>query len=274
MYKFHHGLMLLVLLMYAFTVKSEEVGQAKNLRSQIRNSWTLSLEHYKESYKETISQKTLMREDASMLGLKLVNQHYFSEPFFMRSSVRFALGESDYTGAVQHQEYGSFKSKGQLRTTLDFQLTGHYTTSTRMLLTPYSGIGYRYLVDHLQEVSGGYKREANYAYGILGISSYFMIADKVQLAPYFQYHYLLFGKQFSYIDGEDSSPLVHKQRQGYGYEIGLPVALSSNDRWQLTAFYRYWHIADSNKVVNSHQILTMEPDNKTKEFGVKIDYRF
>lgn len=276
MYRFHHGFILLVLLVCTLPVKSEEVEAAKNTSTHKEDGWTLSVERYNESYKEKFNNKPFMREDASMFGLILSRKFQGASPFFMVYSARVAFGDSDYTGAYQGKEYGSLKSNGQSRSVLDMRLTGHYTTNIKTSWTPYAGLGFRFLGDDLHESSGGggYKRESEYIYTILGMSSRIAF-DQVRFDPYVQYHYLAFGKQSSYLNGENNAPLEHKQHHGYGVEMGVPVVFGHRDQWDMTFFYRYWHIGDSEeKYINNGRVVTSEPDNKTKEIGVKVGYRF
>lgn len=272
----HQYSVIIVGLLFTVSTYADDLHSEKIISPQTKDGWSLSVETYKESYKEKLNQKPLMREDAKMVGITAINQHRLTDAAFMRSTMRFAFGESNYTGALQNQQYGSLRSNGQSRTALDLRLTGHYTTPTTALWTPYGGIGYRLLVDNLQESgSGGYKRESNYIYAIAGLSATLVVADQVQLDPYFQYNHLIIGRQNSYLWGEGYAPLTHNQHKGYGIELGVPISFISKNSWQMTPFVRYWHIADSKPVTfEKQQTTTLEPDNKTKEFGIKIDYKF
>lgn len=247
--------------------------QAAPYETTVRTSkLQIGTEIYRESYKEYINNKLFMREDASMFGL-YTKAHI---PFHTRHTVdllaRLAFGNSRYTGAAQNEEYGSIISSNQDRYV--WEARGIYAFSLPFATnwSPLIGIGYRKLVDRLDQIGdGGYKRVSQYLYASTGLKGNISL-DLWQLEPHFFYHYLLYGKQQSKQGGDT---LEHKQHRGHGIEFAGEFIrpIWHKESISVTPYYRYWHIAASD-ISYQFDMKTIEPKNKTHEIGLRFGYSF
>lgn len=86
------------------------------------------------------------------------------------------------------------------------------------------------------------------------------------------------GTQISKLSdgGGGHSDLTHKQSTGYGYKLS---ALYENDHVLIGPYFHYWNIADSNlvpEIINGVPTgaYFIEPENNTKEIGLKLSKRF
>lgn len=232
----------------------------------------IGTEIYRESYKEYLNNEIFMREDASMFGL-YTKAHI---PFHTRHTVdllaRMAFGNSRYTGGAQNEDYGSFISSNQDRYVWEARGLYAFSLPFAQSWSPLMGIGYRRLVDRLDQIGeGGYKRISQYFYASAGMKGNIALGQW-QLEPQLLYHYLLRGKQQSKQGGDT---LEQRQHSGHGFEFAgeLIRPISHKESISVTPYYKYWHIADSE---TSYQfdMRTKEPKNKTHEIGIRIGYSF
>ncbi|WP_432239835.1 hypothetical protein [Herbaspirillum robiniae] len=240
-------------------------GQAM---AEVTPTFTLGTEVYEETYREWVGGKRFMKERASMKAVTGDLHLAFDRENAMRIAGRYAWGTSDYTGGSPGMDYGSLTDSGQTRRAYDIRTTYEWTSfAMRYPLTTSAGLGYRNLVDRLDQTGeGGYRRESEYFYATVGIGSSIKVGDgSWTFSPKASYQHLLRGFQHS---GDD----VNVQTKGYGLELSTalsrPVGTGSVS---ITPFYRYWKIADSK--MNSAAGI-MEPENQTHEFGVRLSYRF
>lgn len=235
-------------------------------------------EIYQETYSETVDGRRFMQETAAMAGITGTATLRFSPVHAMRVSGRYAFGKSDYTGAYQGGSYGSVTANGQDRSVGEVRavylgtlaLFGH-------TLGPSAGLGYRQLTDRLDQAgSGGYRRESEYLYATLGLETRFAWGRDWNVTPSLSALLLLRGTQHSHIDGND---VQNRQDTGKGVEIALAFAhaLDAKHSLQLTPFYRYWHIGQSDTACywsSGQYYCGSEPDNRTREFGLRLSFAF
>jgi len=163
------------------------------------------------------------------------------------------------------------------------------------LLTPYGGIGFRYLLDD----GGGdttttnhysYDRESTYLYSPIGIDTYSELKDDWAIAVNFEYDLFLSGKQKTHLEDVDSnySTLVNEQKKGYGVRGSCKLIKHIKDAdVYIEPFLRYWNIKSSEtefimydgamlpvEDMPGYYWAGVEPKNYTYEVGLKIGANF
>ena len=192
-----------------------------------------------------------------------------SDGWFVRGDMRFATGKGDYSGisgTLNNRPDWYYEIRGLIGK--DFRF-GDYT------LSPYAGLGYRYLFNDLRGVTstgaGGYRRESNYTTIPVGVTHKMNLSNQAQLLTTAEYSFLARGRQESKLS--DANPAIqdvsHTQRSGYGLRLGTMVRFAT---WSVGPSLILWHIKESDRASNAP--LTVEPRNNTYEIGVKALYHF
>ena len=138
--------------------------------------------------------------------------------------------------------------------------------------TPYIGLGYRYLFDHLGQVAdiGGYDRSSEYLYAPIGFELLNGSIDGWQLGLNVEYDIFIQGWQESYLsDLSNTYPdLNNKQNSGYGVRGSFDI-IKKMEHINLifSPYIRYWNIKQSKMTtaVNSSSEISFtayEPANK------------
>ena len=242
-------------------------------------SYEIGTEVYHETYEEQVGGNKFMQETAVMKGVNASLLLPFSQEHALRFSARYAQGQSDYKGRsvtcdaqgmCGYNSFGSTSFSGLDRKTYDLRAAYEWTAPIAQHdVTTAFGLGFRDLVDHLDQARGGYRRESQYVYAHLAIASRFQLGSGWSLTPQFAYQHLLQGKQ-------NSGGTINKQKNGKGVEFSATLARAFADQSEirLTPFVRYWKIGDSESAVNAAGQSTLEPANKTTELGAKLSYAF
>ena len=144
------------------------------------------------------------------------------------------------------------------------------------LLSPYLGLGYRYLYNDLTTLSsGGYRRESEYLYMPLGVIYRFQLGSDARLSSGLEYDYLIQGVQHSYLSDSDSryNDLTNIQNQGTGARLHVTY---EKVKWSVGIFYTQWNIADSDRanIYKSGVYIGygIEPQNVTREAGLQLKF--
>ena len=148
-------------------------------------------------------------------------------------------------------------------------------------LSPYLGLGYRYLYDDSRGYSTagaiGYRRQSNYLYAPVGLTARYHLGDGWVLTPTLEADVFLQGTQVSKLSDADLGyiDVTNSQKKGRGHRASLVL---ERDHWAIGAWWHYWHIEDSDVqfagVVNGVPRSALEPANYTRESGLEIRYRF
>jgi hypothetical protein len=150
-------------------------------------------------------------------------------------------------------------------------------------ITPYLGLGYRYLNDNSQQKSSsGYKRESNYYYTPIGVTVTNDLKNSWIIGLTVEYDLFWKGIQKSYLSDLDprSNNPENNQNSGYGIKGSILVKKSvGRVTFLFEPFIRYWNIAESDlqKItlngVDTGWVL-YEPKNNSTEVGLKFSVGF
>jgi hypothetical protein len=204
----------------------------------------------------------------------IVGAYTFTGPggLFSRIDARGSYGrlryESNGTGTQDHIPDSILEARAVIGS--DFRAGG------RIALSPYFGLGYRYLYDDLRGYSStggvGYRRYSNYLYAPLGLTTRIRVGDWV-LAPTVEGDLFIRGRQVSKLSdtGLGYMDATNRQDKGYGYRYSFMV---EKDRWAFGGWTHYWHIKDSDVQPIGLGRAGREPENWTSESGIEVRYRF
>jgi hypothetical protein len=190
---------------------------------------------------------------------------------FTRIEGRLAYGKTDYEG--------SGTQTGVPDTLLEMRavIGGDFFPGQSVTLSPYGGLGYRYLFDDSRGYTStnavGYRRYSNYLYAPLGLAARFDMGSKWILVPTLEYDAFLQGKQVSMLSdtGLGFNDVTNTQKHGYGYRASLMV---EKEHWAFGPWMNYWSIKDSDTQPVGMGFVGQEPHNWTREYGVELRYRW
>jgi len=260
------------------------LAQAADLATKTGNELGVSVSGYKYTEPGNMSIKaTKIGFDYSgtyAIGSEWPNH---SKGWFVRGDLRYATGKGDYdsgaSGSLNARPDWYYEVRGLLGKDFHF---GDYT------LSPYAGLGYRYLYNDLRGATStgarGYRRESNYTTLPIGVIHKMGLANQAQLLTTVEYSYLIRGQQDStFSDLVGFSGVVAAQdartpqRHGYGLRLGMSYQVA---QWSVGPFVHYWNIGVSDTalvtraVFGSVTLPVVEPANKTTEYGIRGVYRF
>jgi hypothetical protein len=194
---------------------------------------------------------------------------------FLRGELRVAAGRVDYhsndTGS--HDQEPDWYVEGRA-------LIGNDWPQADSLLSTYTGLGYRYLMNDGRGPTttghAGYRRESNYLYLPLGI-----ILQRAwlqgTLRTRIEYDHLLNGNQFTQLSdtGLGYTDVNSKQSTGHGLKLQLSYVTGE---WFAGPYLHHWDIADSAEMPlyrnGSFVGYGVEPQNRTTEIGFEFGRPF
>lgn len=236
------------------------------------------------SYKEPIFN---LKEKGAMYGFyaSYANHMEENQPLFPIINMYKLEGKASF-GSVDYESIsGTIDDIPDYMIELRALLGYDMKPSLRSLVTPYAGLGFRYLNDDssgLNSTTGavGYERASHYLYLPIGFEFKNQFTDGWLIGFIGEFDVLLYGKQISYLSDVDTdAPDVNNdQKRGYGLRGSLQIVKKFD--WvdlSLTPFIRYWHIKNSDvttAIGNGFAVTGYEPDNNSTEFGVKMGVRF
>jgi len=193
---------------------------------------------------------------------------------FSRFDFRESYGRLKYEGSGTKDGVPDWILEARVVAGLDW--VGHSVS-----LSPYLGLGYRYLYNDLRGYTstggGGYRRESNYIYAPVGFTARFHLGDRWILAPTLETEIFTRGRQASKLSdtGLGYIDVTNEQKKGRGHRTSLML---ERNRWSIGAWTHYWHIEDSDVqfagVVGGIPRGGLEPANYTRESGLELRYRF
>lgn len=250
---------------------------AQGLPLQTTTGAELGLQVSSYRYEEDRNGNFFMSLDGKKLGLSGSFTQTYGDNWYWGGDVRYASGNADYKSA------GTGSKSANPDHYVDARITfGRDFDVGSQVLSPYTGLGYRYLNSDLRGYSttgaAGYRRTSNYIYLPLGVTHRLRMGREARLATSVEYDYLVQGMQRSYMTdlptGGYTSDLNNQQRRGYGLRLNVAY---ETEMWSAGVFYHYWDIADSDIGVYTAPGLVYsgyEPHNITRELGVQVKVRF
>lgn len=218
----------------------------------------------------------VMKEKGMMYGVGV--SYAYHNKLMLKGEGKFSFGFLNYEGAtwggtpITINDIPNYM--WEFRGLIGYDFAVLKTTT----ITPYLGLGYRYLNDNSQQKSSsGYERESNYLYCPIGIEAVTNFNNGWSLGAAIEYDVLLWGKQKSHLG--DFLPglnvVENEQNTGYGVRGSIKfVKKSGKIDFILEPFIRYWNINES-KVADvtyygAYLTSAVEPKNNSTEIGLKF----
>lgn len=249
-------------------------AQPLTLRSTDGSEIGIDVSSYR--YRELNNGAFFMSTEGNKVGIAGSFQQALHDNWFWGADARQAHGNVSYGSASS----GSKGSNPDIVT--EVRITGGKDHPIgRQVLAPYFGLGYRSLSNDLRgtTTSGavGYRRLSEYTYVPLGLTHRALLGQEARISTTLEYDLLLEGRQQSYLSDADpsSNDPINAQRRGYGLRL---IGAYETYHWSVGAFFHYWNIADSDQSLRTlggvASALVMEPQNTTRELGVRLRLRF
>jgi len=234
-----------------------------------KHSWELGTEISHITYKEP----SVMREKGMMYGI--VGSYTYHNKLMLKVEGKGSWGQVDYKNSGTLGNIDDY--------TLEFRGLGGYDFSvfTASTLTPYIGIGYRYLNDDMTGTTStgalGYERESNYLYSPIGVEVITPLKNDWSIGATAEYDIFWWGKQISHLSDVNSgyNDLENRQNKGYGIRGSIKVQkkLSKLDL-VIEPYIRYWNIKKSKDADWTYHGTKIgygyEPNNNSTEIGCKL----
>jgi len=209
----------------------------------------------------------LMRLDGAQFGVWASARCLKFDPWMPVLDVSFLGGDITYDGGTDttsvKDDVGN--SISQVR-----PLLGYKFEVEDFFVTPFSGLGFWYLVNRLDDLgSGGYKRQQFYLYWPWGATATYRLPedDKWELSLRMEWDILLYGYNHS------GSPVAKTftQCSGWAFEFAPGIRCDINDKLALLGeiYFRYWKVGDSDTVGGYK-----EPENSTRMLGIRAGVAF
>lgn len=231
----------------------------------------------------TYEEPGVMEEKGLMYGVSASYTYHRPDPKLMlKAQGRFSAGQVDYSSS----------SSGEMDNIDDyiFELRGlggyDFIISSTSAITPYLGLGYRYLNDDSSGMTTstgakGYERESNYCYSPIGLEVISELQNGWSLGGLIEYDYFWSGKQKSHLSNAVAAfgDLKNDQDDGYGLRGAIKFKKESDKvDFLIEPFIRYWNIEKSNESEATYQGVIIgygyEPKNNSTEIGLNFVISF
>ena len=240
------------------------------------HSFKISMEYGYHEYQEP----GVMEETGMLQGFVGSYIYHNDNGLMADISLRIGYGELEYDGRTwggtplrMDTENGVLELRGLVG--YDHELNGD------RFITPFVGIGYRYL-NNDTNYAGGYEREIEYLYVPIGISTDSPLTGDWRWGVNMEYDLFLGGRVYSYLGNVHPAYNTLENDQdfmdGYGarFSLNFEKEISDNLSLSIEPFVRYWNIEDSNvsilTVYGTPVAYGYEPKNDTTTYGLRIGF--
>lgn len=263
---------LVALLPIAHSTQAQAQAQEFSLATQSGGELGLQVSNY--NYEEQLNGAFFISTQGTKFGVVGSITPVVRNGWYATLDARYAFGYASYTGSGTKEGNPDQLFEGRAVVGKDFAMNN-------FLLSPYAGLGYRWLHNDLRGLTStgaaGYRRTSQYTYIPLGLTHRMHAGQDARLSTSLEYKYFLGGTQRSALSDANArqNDVVNIQNSGFGASVSTSY---DTKRWSLGVFYHYWRIEDSDRatwISSGVPIGTvMEPSNTTTEFGVQMKYRF
>ena len=216
-----------------------------------------------------------LRDDGRFFGVTAAYTKKFSNDLFLRGRISAAVGSVDYQSDDGATELNDVRQGVGY---LEFHVGRDFTLKNGVTLAPFAGLGSRSLVDRSggRETNDGflgYDRNVSYSYIPAGIAAHFPVNDRASITVSGQYNFFTGGEsesKFSDVDPEFPDVTVDLN-DGSGYEFSALVNLG---HFSFGPFLRQWNVDQSDSFDLDEETELFEPENRTREAGLRVSFRF
>jgi len=195
-------------------------------------------------------------------------------PIQLRGRVNYMQGKLKYDGAYMSGEPLKFSGQKNYFVDTIFAAGMEARVNEKFSVSPYLGLGYRYLQDKGDAHPASYKREQTYLYLPIGADLKIYPATTWMVSFNTELDILLRGENKSHVSEWFGEDLKFRQKSGYGLRLSAKIEKNFQSVGVFAEpFYRYWDIKRSDIETNAYGAF-VEPKNKTNEFGMRIGVSF
>ncbi|MEW5894970.1 MAG: hypothetical protein AB1650_04350 [Candidatus Omnitrophota bacterium] len=256
-----------------------------------QNEFEMGTEVFDYSYRE----EGFMKLDGMMYGVFLNYQHRYRENPAINSAKEFFRSGGNinllkFDARVSGGNDIKYRSEG----TGSLEDEKHYAFETRLMagyefpwktrsrvITPYAGLGYRYLLDDnggRRSTTGhwAYDRESHYFYIPMGVQAEHVFISGWKTRLNLEFDWFLGGRQYSHLEDVPgyTQTLYNKQEKGYGLRGSWRLAREGEHvEFFIEPFVRYWSIQNSQPGYST-DTAGIEPRNRTEEYGARLGVKF
>jgi len=197
---------------------------------------------------------------------------------YTRTFLEFSYGDVKYDGTTQTGQPITDSSSNQFLFRVEANI-GYTFGSGKLLLSPYTGLGYRYWKRGDSEVvnSAAFVREDyEWMYIPVGLRAVYQLNPLLSIEPNAAVRFMFWGRMTAYLSdiGYGSDPTFDLgDKPGYYVEIPIRYQLGRNWSLSLTPWYEYSAIGQSDpvSVQNGHLTYSFyEPPSRTHQYGFNI----
>ena len=199
------------------------------------------------------------------------------ENLFVQPEFRILYGKHRYNNGQKKKI--TYKTKHEIPSLLyepRLIVGGYVPVMSKVTISPYTGIGYRFKSDDGEEVkicndprNLGFYRKSNYVYVPFGASAEYTLNDTWSVSLKGEYDWMV--KAWHYSRRLTSTPRTYSQPNGYGLKGEASVFyLYKKVKFSISPYLNYWNIRNSKEKDGG----AMEPYNVTFESGMRLGVSF
>lgn len=199
----------------------------------------------------------------------------------IKADGRLDFGRVDYDGALSDGTPYQIKDINDLIAEVRAAAGYDIFLSEATRVTPYFGVGYRYLNDDISKDPAGYERESHYLYSPVGVDAETDLRGDWFLGGGVEFDVFWHGWQQSHLGDAIAAfgNVTNDQKGGYGVRASVRVGKHQEKAdWFLEGFVRYWNVDESERanVTLSGAIIgtIVEPRNHSTEAGARVGVLF
>lgn len=253
-------------------LSSAAIAQQGSNPLATRPGWELGVQASRYEYKEP----DLAKLSGNRGGIDGTLTFTDDRGAFGKLDLRASYGRLTYEGSGTMDNVPDLILEGRALAGLDW-------VGSSVSLSPYLGLGYRYLYDDLKGYSStgasGYRRYSNYLYAPVGFTFRWHLGGGWVIAPTLEGDVFLYGTQVTKLSDTGIPGLMdvtNRQDKGSGYRASFMI---EKDHWTFGVWTHYWHIKDSDIQCVTAPVAGvcqagLEPENYTRESGLELRYRF
>lgn len=186
-----------------------------------------------------------------------------------RAEGRFAFGRVDYDGALGDGTPYNMAGINDFVWELRLLMGPEFPKGDGMI-TPFTGLAYRYLNDDSSSDPAGYERESNYLYIPLGLEMLGQMEAGWFWLAAIEFDFFIWGEQKSHLSDVGSVDITNGQERGFGARSSVKLVQKGDKAdFIIEPFIRYWNIRQSAVVAGM-----IEPKNNTVEAGLRVAWAF
>ena len=221
----------------------------------------------------------VMEEKGVMSGFS--GSYTYYDNYMLKAEGRFSVGQVDYEGQLSDGTPYNIDDIDDYMLELRGLAGYGFPVFESSVLTPYVGLGYRYLNDDLSSDPAGYERESNYFYSPIGIESSTPMENGWVVGLTLEYDYFWKGIQISHLSDFSSAfnDVENDQNDGYGLRGSVKFKKEIEKlNLIIEPFIRYWDIDRSEDATITFAGAVWgygyEPENDSTEIGIKVAVGF